>query len=129
MIQHTLYEWSREIGKSRETIARALEQNGVKITPKSKIRGRDVFRAETGDKEAAMTRKLIAEAEEKERENRKAEGEILTVEEADAALGQIVTALTQGLDSLPALIPGLTGEQRQKLVAEIEKIKETARNK
>ena len=127
MVSATLTMWSKSLGVDRQQIQRALTRNGVMTSDREEIQARDIFNAMTGDKEAAMTRKLLAEAEEKERDNRMASGEILTAEEADAKLGGKLTAVVQGLDALAALVPGLTLEQRQILVTQVESIKEKAR--
>jgi hypothetical protein len=127
MISNTLYEWAKCLRTTRETLGKKLESNGVRLTPKQKIPALDIFNAITGDKEAAMTRKLMAEAEEKERDNRIAAGEIITVEEAAALYGKKVSALVQNLEALSASVPGLTFEQRQILNQHIEMCKTMAR--
>jgi hypothetical protein len=126
-VQASLTSWSRALGIDRQQLQRALARSGTPVETRDTISARDIFNALTGDKEAAMTRKLLAEAEEKERDNRIATGDILTAEDADQKLGAVVTSLVQSLDSLPALVPGLNLEQRQILVAQIEAVKEKGR--
>lgn len=125
MIKATLHAWAESVGVTRETLKRALSNAG--IAREKEITAQEIITALTGDKEAAMTRKLNAEAEAKERENRLAAGEIVTIEEAESLYGKKIGALVQQLDSLPALIPGLTLAQRGVLVAKIEECKKQAR--
>jgi len=80
-----------------------------------------------GGRSDAMTRKLTAESVRIERENRIAAGEIITVEEAATLYGKKVSALVQKLEAIPSLVPGITFEQRQILVGEIEQRKAEAR--
>lgn len=127
MIAHTLYEWARELGTTRETLGKKLIQNGFQLQDREKISAKDIWLAMACDKEAAMTRKLNAEAEAKERENRKEAGEIVTVEEAAALYGRKIAALVQRLESLPSLVPGITLEQRQILAEQIELCKKQGR--
>jgi len=126
MISNNLHAWATSLGITRETIQRALSAAGIKYSG-GKIAARDVFTALTGDKEAAMTRKLNAEAEAKERENRIAEGDTIPMEEAVAIYGKKIFALVQQLDAIPALVPGLSLAQRGVLVSKLESIKEQAR--
>jgi hypothetical protein len=127
MISATLHQWVASLGIDRETLERALGKSGVIVVARKPVAASDIFRAITGDKEAAMTRKLNAEAEAKERENRMASGEIVTVEEAAALYGRKIAALVQRLESLPSLVPGITFEQRQILAEQIELCKKMGR--
>ncbi len=127
-LKATIHIWSNTIGIDRKTLTQALARSGKAVKDGEKIGAREVFEAITGDKEAAMTRKLNAEAECKERENRLAVGEIVTIEEAAALYGKKISALVQPLDALPALVPGLSLAQRGVLVSKIEAIKEQTRN-
>ena len=127
MIESTIHGWSEAIGIARETLVNALVKGGNNLQPGEKIPARMVFDAITGNKEAAATRKLLAEAEAQERENRMENGEIVTVEQAAEIYGRLVSALVQDLDSIPAMLPGLTFEQRQILTALIEGCKSKGR--
>jgi hypothetical protein len=126
-IEGTVYKWSNSLGIDRKTLTQSLSRSGRHVADSEKISARDVFKAITGDKEAAMTRKLLAEAEEKERNNRIAEGEIVTVEEAAQMYSGKIAALVQKMDSIPAIVPGLSLEQRQVLMREIEDCKQMGR--
>ena len=127
MITGTITAWALSIGITRETLVRALVAAGMNSKPK-KLSAREVFNALTGDKEAAMTRKLNAEAEAKERENRIAAGEVIDVESASQIYGKKIAALVQNLDAMPAMIPGLTLNQRTEMVSRIERVKQQARD-
>jgi hypothetical protein len=127
-ISGTVTAWSKAVGIDRQQLQRALSRNGVGFGERELIQAADIFKAITGDKETAMTRKILAEAEEKERANRIAVGELIAVEDAAANSIKVVGALVQDLDAMPSLVPGLTLEQRQILVGLIEACKEKARN-
>lgn len=126
-LRWTLARAAAEFGVTRETIRRGLARDGAK--PATDYSTREIFRAIGGDFRFESTRRQRAEADRIERENRLADGEIITVEEALAIYTGKVAALVQNLDALPSLVPGITLEQRQILVTHIEAAKKLAREK
>jgi hypothetical protein len=76
-ISATLHSWATSLGIHREALTLRLNRANIKFVTGTEIDAKDVFTAMTGDKDAAMTRKLTAEAEREERENRVAAGELL----------------------------------------------------
>ena len=127
MITGTIHEWANSIGIARETLETALSRAGIVTQPREQVPASSVFKSMTGDRDAAMTRKLNAEAESKERENRMEAGETITVESALEIYGKMVAALVQDLDSIVPLVPGLSLEQRQIATELIEKCKAKGR--
>lgn len=87
-IAHSLTAWAANVGLDRTTLRNRLGKAGITIAADEPIKALDVYRATTGDKDAAMTRKLTAEAEEKERDNRVAAGELLDASEIEKKLWQ-----------------------------------------
>jgi predicted site-specific integrase-resolvase len=83
----TLAEWANRFGIDRQTLARSLTQAGAEMPePHSKVDARTIFKAIVGDKDAEKRRLLRAQAEEKERENRLANKEIVIMPEVEQAI-------------------------------------------
>lgn len=76
-ISATLTAWAASLGLDRLTLRNRLGKAGIEIKPDEPIIAQHIYAAITGDKEMAMTRKLTAEAEAQERENRVEAGELL----------------------------------------------------
>jgi hypothetical protein len=96
-IAATLTAWAASLGLDRLTLRNRLGKAGIEIKADEPIIAQHIYAAITGDKEAAMTRKLTAEAEEKERDNRVAAGELL---DAAAIEKKLWTDLLQPLRTL-----------------------------
>ena len=104
----TLTQAAQEFQSSQETLRKRLVAAGHEI-PKGNPgkKGRqftvlEIHHALAGDKEAAMTRKLQAEADEQERENRVANGELISVEQAAQVYGRKLGSMCQMLDAMGA---------------------------
>ena len=124
-IKWTINTAAAEFCVSKDTIRRGLNREGIE--PAETYTTKEILRAMGGDFRFESTRRQRAEADRLERENRLADGEIVTVDEAAEVYGNKLAAIVQNLDSLPALVPGISLNQRQVLVEKIEAIKEQAR--
>jgi hypothetical protein len=102
----TIFSGSSEFEIAEVTLRKYLVAAGHEISKVKSGKGGNKFttlqihKALAGDKEAAMTRKLQAEADEQERENRVANGELIAVEKAAQIYGKKLQAMAQMLDSM-----------------------------
>ena len=105
MITGTVNAWCTSLGLDRQAFETRLARAGAVIAPKCKLTARQVFVALAGDKEVAQARKALAEAEEKERENRLAERELMVVADVERIVWeQCLLPLKQSIDALPATL-------------------------
>ncbi len=121
MISHTLQAWATAYGIERRTLETRLVRNGAKILGKNELyEAKEVFNAMYSDKEAAQTRKAMAEAEAQERENRIAEGELANLPAIEKIVwleGLLPTKLA--LNSMPASLAAQCNPDNPSLAREV----------
>ena len=79
----TLTGWANKFGIDRQTLARSLENAGVATEPHGYIPGPVIYKALVSDSDAEKRRLQRAQAEEKERENRLADGIIVEMPDVE----------------------------------------------
>ena len=97
----TLLKASEEFGAARETIRRGLVTNGVEVTPGGKYTIAQIHLALTGDVKVATARDKMASALARERENRIADGDLISVSDHEAWQRKTLLPIRQRLDALP----------------------------
>lgn len=128
-ISATLTAWSASLGLDRTTLRNRLGKAGIEIKPDEPIIAQHIYAAITGDKDAAMTRKLTAEAESKERENREKAGELLDSAAIEKKLwSDFLAGLKAEVEQLPRTYATLCNPQdpetaRKMLEQWVEKVK------
>lgn len=103
-IKHSLTAWAKALGMSRDTIHKRLNKSGIQFESDVPITAMDIWTALSVDseKDAAMTRKLNAEAEARERENEKESGNLVSVPEMERLLwSRIYLPLKVELEQMP----------------------------
>jgi hypothetical protein len=95
----SLHKASAEFGVTRETIRRGLAAYGV--DPKKEYTTREIHMAIAGDVKAATARDRMASAIARERENRIAEGEIITLTDNQKWQEKVLLPIRQRLIALP----------------------------
>lgn len=118
-----LLRWSissaaREFSIGRETLRKRLAGSG-EVAADGTYTTKQICAAIYGDKEAASIRLKDAQAETAEIENAKAKGKLISVEAAAILNRRVATAIRQIILRLP-----LSKEQRQEVLAEIQRLKE-----
>ena len=103
MIEGTANAWAESLGIDAQAVRIRLVKSGVDVQPRVKISAREVFRAMSGDKEAAAARKMLAEAEKLEREERVALGKLCQWEAIEKFLNErLISPLIKAMDDAPA---------------------------
>jgi len=106
-ISSTLFDWSMNLGIDSTTLKRRLNEQSIDYDPAS-LSAQQVFKAMYGDKEAAMTKKLLAESAKVERENRVADGELLELPAIEKKLWvDLLAPLRLQLEQLPEQLAGI----------------------
>jgi hypothetical protein len=136
----TIFSGASECEISEATLRKYLVSAGHEISKSDRGKAGQKFttlqihKALSGDKNAAMTRKLQAEADEQERENRVANGELIHIDEAAQVYGRKLQAMCQALDAMGAQLDSRLAAETtpagcRKMVNEyIEQIKEAGRS-
>lgn len=115
-IELTLFGWQDELGIEVKTIRSRLIKAGVEIIPHQKLSAYTVLTAlsSKGEKDEALTRKAMAEAESIERENKKEDGLLIDLPEADKAIwSRVLSPLRTELETMPDRLAGLVNPDEQ----------------
>jgi hypothetical protein len=75
-IEGSVTAWAVALGIHRDALKRRLFEAGIKFEAREDLTAKEVFDSFTGDKDKAMARKLNADADARERDNRKEAGEL-----------------------------------------------------
>lgn len=106
-ISATLFHWAENLGIDSTTLKRRLNEQSINYEPSS-LSAQQVFKAMYGDKEAAMTKKLLAESAKVERENRVADGELLEMPVIEKKLWvDLLSPLRLALEQMPEQMAGM----------------------
>lgn len=97
----TLERASREFNVSKETLRRGFQQCGFETGKGKRYTVADVWKALSGDLKAARAREALANAIAKERDNRIADGETMTLAENLAWQERVHLPIRQRLIALP----------------------------
>lgn len=107
-ITASLSSWATNLGVNREALKRRLNEHGIVYGDATQLTAAQIFKAMVGDKDAAMTKKLLAEASERERKNREAEGELFELPAIEKKLwNDLLQPLRQSLEQAPEQLAGL----------------------
>lgn len=107
-------------GWARETLVRRLRENGVKVEAYEDIDAADILKAICGDKDAAMTRKLNADADSKERDNRKKAGELFELPAIEKMIWtDYMQPLRLDLEQMPKIYSGLCNPQEPEVAEKV----------
>jgi len=87
-ISATMTRWAVNLGMHRDALKRRLVESGIPFGDATELTAADVFKASHGDKEKALTRKLNADADDQERKNKVADGELLQLPAIEKKLWQ-----------------------------------------
>jgi hypothetical protein len=94
--------WAAELGMDYKTLRKRLIQSGVEIRQAHKFTIGQIFRAWTGDKEAAQAREANARAELLENKLRLEREQIFTGDQFDKMFNELVMPLRARLLAMPA---------------------------
>jgi hypothetical protein len=94
--------WAHELGMDYKTLKKRLIQAGWEIKQARKFKVGEIFRAWTGDKEAAQAREANARAELLENKLRIESGQIFTGEQFDTMFNELVMPMRSRLLAMPA---------------------------
>lgn len=97
----TVSNWSDELGMSRDTLTKRLRAIDFEWKVKDKISCRTIFRALSGDKEAAQARLALADAEMKEDKLKERQGRLVDTESVEKQISAVMTPVAQRFDALP----------------------------
>lgn len=98
----TLDTWSKAIGVDERTLKIRLTKAGVKVEPFGQLTARQIIKAMTGEKDAAVIRKLTAEAEKTEMQNKIRDGQLIELATADRELWfNLYLPFKQALEAMP----------------------------
>ena len=100
MISHTLSAWATAFDMESRTLEKALTRSGYEFKPKQPIPAKAIRNAILGDKEAAEVRLKQAQAEDQERKNRIADGEIIPLSDNLAWQDKVLMPIRQRLLAL-----------------------------
>ncbi len=101
-LARTLFAWSRELGMSRETLAKRLRATDLHLKRNQLITARQIFNAWTGGKDEAQAREANARAELLEYKLRFQTGEIITYAEVEKMFGEVLLPCRQRLLAMPS---------------------------
>lgn len=113
-ITGTIQAWSIALNLDPSTIKRKLTVAEIKFEAGSPISALHIFKAltEESEKDKAMTRKLNAEAQARERDNRKEDGELFELPAIERKLWtDLLQPLQQELNQMPNGLAGLCNPQ------------------
>lgn len=111
-ISGNIATWAKALGIHRDALTRRLNRSDVKFGAGDLIPARDVYKALSGDKDAAMVRKLQAEAEAQERDNRKEDGELLESAAIEKKLWQdLLQPLRTEIEQMPKTYAAMANPQ------------------
>ena len=134
-IRATLTAWSKNLAISREALTRRLHDALVDWESSETLTAAQVYRAMLSDKDAALTRKALAEADRIEREEKEARKELVNLAEVEKVVWQdclmpLRTELEQMPRSLCAMCNPQDQDTAQKVLEQwVEKVKANIREK
>lgn len=85
-IAHTLSTWAVNLGVHRDSLKRRLNEQQIAYGEATELTAAQIYKAMVGDKDAAMTKKLLAESARIEREEREAMGELFELDKIEKSL-------------------------------------------
>ena len=122
-IEATLYAWENELGMQGGTLKQKLAKADIRFNAGDQLRGRDIWKACTGEKEEAQIAKLKAETVQLERENKVEDGVLISLPDAERALwdgllSPLRTELELVADKLASLVNAEHPEAAHKILTE-----------
>jgi hypothetical protein len=105
--------WANELGCDPNSIVRRLAKAEIPYKSGDLVTGRDLVMAFTGDKEAAMVAKLNAETGRIKREEQVAQGELVTIAQAeDEIWNKLLMPLKQDFELMPEKVASLANPDK-----------------
>jgi len=107
-ISATMTRWAVNLGMHRDALKRRLVESGIPFGDATELTAADVFKACYGDKERSITRLNLAKAEEQERENKVAEGQLLELPQIEKKLWvDLLSPLRLLIEQMPESLAGM----------------------
>lgn len=100
IISHSLSAWATNIGTDRRTLERQLIKSGYVLKAGEKIEAKAIDRARVGEMSEAAIRLKNAQAEDQERKNRIADGEMIPLSDNLAWQDKVLMPIRQRLLAL-----------------------------